>query len=120
MHNGQLRIPARGEFGGFDEHALQMFVAFLGDRPPLFLAGRLPLGAAQPAVADCFADGIETPRIANLKHPGQRSDFADSADGHQAADPIPNYTVGPQGMNQLFLDRMEHLEATTTHSQQVP
>jgi hypothetical protein len=56
MHDFQLRIPEWRNFGGFNEHGLEMFVPLFGNRPPLFLARRFPLGTAQATVTDGLTD----------------------------------------------------------------
>jgi hypothetical protein len=52
-----MRVPVGSELCRFDQYCLKMLVAFLGDRPPGFFASRLPLGAAQTAVADGLTSG---------------------------------------------------------------
>jgi hypothetical protein len=47
MNRLQLRVEARREFGGLDQHMLQMLVALLGQRRALRLAGRLALRRAR-------------------------------------------------------------------------
>jgi len=46
LHRSQLRIPIRRYVRRFNQHGLQMLVAFLGDRTTVFLACRFPLSAA--------------------------------------------------------------------------
>ena len=60
MHRGQLRVPERGNLGGLDQDGLEMFVALLGDRAPMLLAGGLPLCAAQAAVTDSLPNGTKS------------------------------------------------------------
>ena len=60
-----------------------MLVPFLGDRPPLFLAGRFPLGAAQAAVTDRLANGGKSSGIADLQYPGQGRQLSYAGNGHE-------------------------------------
>jgi hypothetical protein len=52
VHGCQLRVITRRQFGGLDQDRLQMPVALLGDRPPLFFVGRTVLRAGQPVLAE--------------------------------------------------------------------
>ena len=82
----QLRIPARGQFGGLDQNPLQMRSALLGDRAALRLVRRADQRRGQPAVADCVGDGGEAADLADLQGPGQRGDVADAADRFEPVD----------------------------------
>ena len=70
MYTSQLCVPTWGNLGGLNERALEMLVAFLRNRPPLFLACRFFLPAAETAVTDGLTDGLESQRITDLQGPG--------------------------------------------------
>jgi hypothetical protein len=46
MQRCQLRVPARRQFGGLDQHRLQPSIALFGNRTTLLFAGRRAEGCA--------------------------------------------------------------------------
>ena len=111
MHDSQWAVPARRKFCSLDEYGLQMFVPFLGNRSPLFLAGRFPLRTAQTTVTDGLPNGGKSPGIADLQYLGQRRDLAYPRDRHETLHPIMDKGVGAQRLYKPLLKSTKHLIA---------
>src|SRR6516162_4389702 len=114
----QLRVMARRQFGGLDQHHLQMFIALFGDRPPLFFAGRTALRTGQPAIAGRLPNGREPLHLSYFQRPGQGQDLTYAGNRLQSHHPLVELGMFPEALQQPPLHGSEKLHLSSTQSEQ--
>ena len=119
VQRGQLRIPARGQFGRLDQRALQPVIALLRDGTALLFARRRFQGGGQPAVTHGLGAGAKAARVADLQRPSQGSDFPDGWNAHQPFDAFGQFGIGEQIAHQPLLRALEHLQSAPAQAQQI-
>src|SRR5579872_3965819 len=93
MDQSQLRAQSWRQFGSFDQHLLDMFVALLRDGHAHHLIPRAVLVAAQPAVADRLPDGAEARDLPHLQSPVRSRLILSFSSGSRSRELTSAYSV---------------------------
>jgi hypothetical protein len=100
INQSQFVAVSRSQFRGLHKRLLNVLVPLFGDGHSNELVRGASLRAAEPAIADGLLDRLEAGDIADLKSPGECSDWPDPGNRPQPLQPLGQQRVSFQRTDQ--------------------